>query len=44
MPNARKVLEMAGVVDKNGKWSGNVDYFVQTGDIVDRYVWFPLLA
>jgi hypothetical protein len=35
--NAQKVLEMAGVVDSNGRWSGKVDVFVQTGDIVDRY-------
>jgi hypothetical protein len=38
MPNARKVLTFAGVVDDHGDWSGNVDYFVQTGDIIDRYV------
>lgn len=36
MPNAQKVLHMAGVVDANGDWSGEVDYFVQTGDIIDR--------
>ena len=36
MPNARKALRMADVVDDEGNWSGNVDYFVQTGDIVDR--------
>ncbi|TFK49965.1 Metallo-dependent phosphatase [Heliocybe sulcata] len=34
--NAKKVLQMAKVVDKNGDWSGDVDYFVQTGDIIDR--------
>ncbi|KIJ52500.1 hypothetical protein M422DRAFT_26084 [Sphaerobolus stellatus SS14] len=34
--NALKVLQMANVVDKNENWSGKVDYFVQTGDIVDR--------
>jgi len=34
--NAQKVLEMAGVVDSNGRWSGGVDVFVQTGDIIDR--------
>lgn len=38
MPNAQKVLHMAGVVDANGDWSGEVDYFVQTGDIIDRWV------
>lgn len=36
--NALKVLQMAGVVDGQGSWTGDVDYFVQTGDIVDRYV------
>lgn len=36
MPNAQRVLQMAGVVDANGDWSGEVDYFVQTGDIIDR--------
>ncbi|KAJ3554493.1 hypothetical protein NM688_g3082 [Phlebia brevispora] len=36
LPNARKVLHMAGVVDEKGRWSGNVDFFVQTGDIIDR--------
>jgi len=34
--NAQKVLEMAGVVDSDGRWSGDVDFFVQTGDIIDR--------
>ncbi|KAI9511831.1 Metallo-dependent phosphatase-like protein [Russula earlei] len=34
--NAQQVLEMAGVVDSNGMWSGEVDIFVQTGDIIDR--------
>ena len=38
MPNAQKVLQMAGVVDAKGDWSGEVDYFVQTGDIIDRWV------
>jgi hypothetical protein len=36
--NAQKVLEMARVVDSDGKWSGEVDIFVQTGDIIDRCV------
>ena len=36
--NAQKVLEMAGVVDSDGNWSGEVDVFVQTGDIIDRCV------
>jgi hypothetical protein len=35
--NAQKVLEMAGVVDSDGRWSGDVDVFVQTGDIIDRF-------
>ena len=33
--NARKVLEMSGVIDKKGDWSGKVDFFVQIGDIID---------
>ncbi|KDR76184.1 hypothetical protein GALMADRAFT_279371 [Galerina marginata CBS 339.88] len=36
MPNARRVLKFAGVTDDNGDWSGDVDFFVQTGDIIDR--------
>jgi hypothetical protein len=36
LPNAQKVLKMAGVVTEAGYWSGNVDFFVQTGDIIDR--------
>jgi hypothetical protein len=36
--NAQKVLEMAKVVDSDGRWSGEVDVFVQTGDIIDRCV------
>jgi Calcineurin-like phosphoesterase len=36
--NAQKVLEMARVVDSDGMWSGEVDFFVQTGDIIDRCV------
>jgi hypothetical protein len=34
--NAHKVLQMAGVVDAERRWTGNVDFFVQTGDIIDR--------
>ena len=34
--NALKVLQMAHVVDVDGNWTGNVDLFVQTGDILDR--------
>ena len=36
--NAQMVLEMARVVDSYGNWSGDVDVFVQTGDIIDRCV------
>ncbi|KAG6899961.1 hypothetical protein C0993_004862 [Termitomyces sp. T159_Od127] len=36
LPNARKVLQFSGVTDDLGNWSGNVDFFVQTGDIIDR--------
>ncbi|KAF8896315.1 Metallo-dependent phosphatase-like protein [Infundibulicybe gibba] len=36
MPNARRVLQFAGVTDDFGNWAGGVDYFVQTGDIIDR--------
>lgn len=39
--NAYDVLKMAGVVNEDGSWSGNVDFFVQTGDIVDRYATRP---
>lgn len=39
MPNALEVLQMAGVVDEKGDWSGEVDFFVQTGDIIDRCVY-----
>ncbi|KAG8706322.1 hypothetical protein FRC09_002474 [Ceratobasidium sp. 395] len=34
--NMKKVLTMAGVINRAGDWSGNVDFFVQTGDIIDR--------
>jgi hypothetical protein len=36
MPNAKRVLQLSGVVDEHGDWTGNVDFFVQTGDIIDR--------
>jgi hypothetical protein len=36
MLNAERVLRFAGVVDDFGDWSGDVDFFVQTGDIIDR--------
>lgn len=35
-PNTIKVLQMADVIDQYGNWTGNVDYLVQTGDIIDR--------
>ncbi|KAF9267871.1 Metallo-dependent phosphatase [Marasmius fiardii PR-910] len=35
-PNALKVLQFSGVVDEFGNWTGNADFFVQTGDIIDR--------
>ena len=35
-PNTLRVLQMADVVDEEGNWSGKVDLFVQTGDIIDR--------
>ena len=37
LPNARRVLDFSGVIDEFGDWSGDVDFFVQTGDIIDRY-------
>lgn len=36
LPNARRVLQFSGVIDDHGDWSGDVDFFVQTGDIIDR--------
>ena len=38
LSNARRVLDFSGVVDEFGDWSGDVDFFVQTGDIIDRFV------
>ncbi|KAF9267872.1 Metallo-dependent phosphatase [Marasmius fiardii PR-910] len=35
-PNALKVLQFSGVVDEFGNWTGNADFFVQTGDMIDR--------
>lgn len=40
LPNARRVLRFSDVIDDYDNWSGNVDFFVQTGDIIDRYVFF----
>ena len=37
-PNARRVLQFSGVVDEYGNWTGHADFFVQTGDIIDRWV------
>lgn len=36
MLNARRVLQFSGVVDDYGNWTGHADFFVQTGDIIDR--------
>lgn len=33
--NTLKVLQMSGVVDSEGRWMGDIDIFVQTGDIID---------
>ena len=44
MGNARKVLQFSGVVDEEGDWTGDVDFFVQTGDIIDRYALAVLYA
>jgi hypothetical protein len=38
LPNARRVLRFSDVIDDYDNWSGNVDFFVQTGDIIDRSV------
>jgi hypothetical protein len=35
-PNALRVLRFSNVIDEFGDWSGEVDCFVQTGDIIDR--------
>src|ERR1700733_10486215 len=37
LPNARRVLHFSGIVDEYGNWTGHADFFVQTGDIIDRY-------
>ena len=37
LPNARRVLKFSDVIDEFDNWSGNIDFFVQTGDIIDRY-------
>jgi hypothetical protein len=38
LPNALKVLKMANVINEDGNWSGEIDSFVQTGDIIDRWM------
>jgi len=50
LSNARRVLDFSGVIDEFGDWSGDVDFFVQTGDIIDRgddtidlFVWMDRL-
>jgi hypothetical protein len=35
-PRYIDVMESAGLIDKNGKWSGGETHLVQTGDITDR--------
>lgn len=37
LPNARRVLHFSGIVDEYGNWTGHADFFIQTGDIIDRY-------
>ncbi|OWZ74617.1 serine-threonine protein phosphatase [Cryptococcus neoformans Tu401-1] len=34
--NAKKVLQMAEIIDDDSKWVASTDILVQTGDIVDR--------
>lgn len=34
--NALTTLKMSGVINEDQEWSGNVDFLVQTGDIIDR--------
>ena len=36
MQNAKRALQFSGVVDEYGNWTGRTDFFVQTGDIIDR--------
>jgi hypothetical protein len=37
MENAEQVLRFSKVVDAKGDWTGDVDFFVQVGDIIDRW-------
>ncbi|KAJ7475979.1 Metallo-dependent phosphatase-like protein, partial [Mycena latifolia] len=48
--NAQTVLQFSGVVDEFSNWTGDADFFVQTGDIIDRgddtiklFVWMEQL-
>ncbi|KAJ7678950.1 Metallo-dependent phosphatase-like protein [Mycena polygramma] len=50
LKNAQAVLQFSGVVDEFGNWTGDADFFVQTGDIIDRgddtiklYLWMEQL-
>ncbi|KAF8312516.1 Metallo-dependent phosphatase [Clavulina sp. PMI_390] len=36
LPHALTTLQMSGVIGEDHKWTGNVDFLVQTGDIIDR--------
>jgi len=36
LPNAQRVLKFSSVINESGDWSGDVDFLVQTGDIIDR--------
>ena len=36
LPAARRTLEMAGLIDAEGRWSGGASVLVQTGDTTDR--------
>lgn len=36
LPNALTTLKMSGVIGEDRKWTGNIDFLVQTGDIIDR--------
>lgn len=37
LPNAMKVLHMMNVIDERGDWSGEIDFLVQTGDIIGKH-------
>lgn len=38
LPNALKVLQMTGVIDEHAHWTGDVDFLVQTGDIIGEII------